>query len=1479
MPTEEIDKPKIPSQNLFPVVGIGASAGGLEAFKKLIAAIPDNSGMAYILVQHLHPEHESALPEILQRVSKIPVVEISNNVQVAPDHIYVIPSNKMMVATDGVLKLSPRLAKDRLNLPINIFFSSLAEVHQSHAIGVILSGTGADGTIGLQDIKEQGGLTFVQDPASAAYDGMPQHAIDAGIVDYIIAPEKISEKLLALQQTYAIAEPGDPSEIKDKLNEETFRQVLALLRMRVGVDFNFYKQTTVRRRIIRHMVMLQLENITAYLEYLKKNKTELDILFQDLLIPVTSFFRDPATFDILCDTVFPEIIKNQAAGGPAGYSAKPLRLWIAGCSTGQEAYSIAMCLQEYLNDTINAGKVQIFATDISEKAIKKARAAIYTKKELEGISDKRLQQFFIKKDGHFQVKKTVRDMCIFAVHNFLKDPPFAKMDFISCRNVLIYLEPFLQKKALTLFHYALNDKGILLLGKSETSGNATDIFIPFGKKDKYFIKKTIPGRFINVTSERSETAIADKNYFMRIKEGKTEDYQKNADEILLQKYTPVGVVVNEQFDIVQFRGSTGEYLEPSPGKASLNVLKMAKDGLAFEIRNALHKAKTSSEPVIKDGIPINKGKNIVTIEVIPLLNTIERYFLILFCPSPPAPQRGDVGEGIPENEYPSIEGSENPSLVGGRARIVQLEKELAQAREDMKNITEDQEAANEELQSSNEELLSGSEELQSLNEELETSKEELQSTNEELITVNQELYDRNEELNQSRKFAEATLGVLHEPLLVLDKYFIIKSANDAFYKTFQLTEEEVLTKKLFDLQNNGWDIPGLRNDLERIQHEKEKMLELESTFTFPVIGERTICFNIQPIHRENGEELIILALEDITKRKNTEQVINESEAKFRNLIVQAPVLITILQGPSFIIQTINKTALEVWGKTYDQVINKPLFESSPELEEQFKSILNDVYTTGESFIADEISVQIKRIGKPDTAYFNSVYQPLRNLNNEIYGIIIIGTEVTESVNGKREIEASENRFSNILKQSLMAIGILKGPDLILNFANEPLIIAWGKGNDIVGKTLLEILPELDETEFPKLIRQVYTTGVPYYGYETKVMLNRNGEWEETYFNFVYHPYTETDDTITGVTILATEVTLQVFAKKMQEEAAERFTILNNAMPQKMWMADEQGSVNYLNQQWLEYTNKSYDELKNLGWEKIIHPDDWNHNKQTWINSISTGEDFKLEHRFLCKDGNYYWHLSRGHAHKNESGKVLVWIGTHTDIDEQKKKELQKDEFISIASHEMKTPLTTAKAYLQLLELSLDKQNDTIYLYAKKASLAVTRLNELISELLDVSKIQHGKLDYNFSRFNFNEMIDTAVEDTQHASQKHTIKKTGQVTKEITGDKERLKQVVLNLLSNAIKYSPDSLDVYIDLTQNDNEIKVVVKDNGIGIPSQHLAKIFDRYYRVEEHAIKFQGLGIGLFISHEVIQRHHGKLWVKSEAGKGSTFYFTIPAGN
>jgi len=895
------------STNQFPVVGIGASAGGLEAFKRLLIAIPEKSNIAYVLVQHLDPTHESLLTEILQKVTTIPVLEISDDIKVEPGHIYILPSNKMLIANDGVLELSARPALDRnkRNLPIDLFFSSLAEVHQSHAIGVVLSGTASDGTLGLKAIKDHGGLTFAQDEHSAAYKGMPQSAVQAGVVDFVLSPEEIPKKIESLLLQIFKGE-SDDSSIPQR-DEDVFRQVLMLLRVRRGIDFTYYRQTTIRRRILRRMALNKNEEPSEYLNYLRTDKKEQDILFQDLLISVTDFFRDPNVFSSLCQEVFPNLIKK-------GNSIDPIRIWVAGCSTGEEAYSIAICLKECLGDS--SQKVQIFASDLSEPAISKARAGIYLKSDLGAVSAQRLREFFTAHNKSYQVNKEIRDMCVFAVHNFLKDPPFGKLDFISCRNVLIYMEPYLQKKAFTTFHYALNPGGILLLGKSETTSSVPDLFSlvrgKSAKHDKLFKRQDVAGRFMQVVSHRGEQTFNDKKDSGKI-ENMRNDFKKSADELILTKYTPPGAVVNEALDVVHFRGSTSDYLELSPGKPSLNILKLAKNGLAFELRNILHKAKKGKQAVRKDNVPveINGQQHLISIEAVQLQNTIDPHYLILFHEQSWSDHPLPATKGDSKSE---IKNQNSPNL-----RIEQLEKELAHMREDMRSITEDQEASNEELQSANEELLSGSEELQSLNKELETSKEELQSTIEELTVVNQEMLSLNEQVKESRDYAEAIVETITQPLLILDKQLRIKSANESFYKTYLTDETYTEGKLIYELTNKQWNIPKLKELMEKILPEKKSFAGYEVELTFPDIGIRTLLFNGREMKTENGtERLILLAIEDVTEIRLANNKIQESEENFRQLASLMPEKVIMADSEGNILYY-NQNWLTYTGYTFDEL--------------------------------------------------------------------------------------------------------------------------------------------------------------------------------------------------------------------------------------------------------------------------------------------------------------------------------------------------------------------------------------------------------------------------------------------------------------------------------------------------------------------------------------------------------------------------------
>ena len=860
------------STNLFPVVGVGASAGGLDAFKRLIRNIPEKSGVAYILVQHLEPTHESLLVDILQKITRIPIQEITNNVRVEPDHVYVIPSNKLLTANEGRLELSPRGPKNEKNMPIDVFFTSLSDVHQSHAIGVVLSGTATDGTLGLKAIKDHGGFTFAQEQRTAAFDSMPQSAIDADVVDFILPPEEIPLQVSKLLETLRNGLPGDKEDLKSA-KEEAFRQLIALLRIRKATDFTYYKQTTIRRRIIRRMGLNKMEDITDYLAYFRENMTEQELLYQDLLIPVTGFFRDPRTYEVVGESVFPNLIKDKD-------DINPLRIWIAGCSTGEEPYSMAISLSEYLGEKTADYKIQIFATDISEKSVSKARGGIYTKRDMAGLSADRIERYFTKVNGSFHVNKSIRDMCVFACHNFLKDPPFAKMSFISCRNVLIYMETFLQKRALTTFHYALNENGYLLLGHSETTAPAADLFTPYGKNEKIYTRKKVPGKFLHPSSDKKDSVSKD-NVFAVKKEPGRDDFQRSADEMVIARYSPPGVVVNEEMEIVQIRGLTGDWLEPSPGKPSLNVLKMVRQGLAFELRNALHKARTDNQPVVKEGIPLRSRdkQQLVTIEVMPLLNTVDRYYLVLF--------RDTMAGEAREINLGGVAGDPGSKDTAESQRNQQLERELAQLREDMRSITEDQEAVNEELQSANEELLSGSEELQSLNEELETSKEEIQSTNEELTTLNQELFDRNSQLNEARLYSESIVATIREPLIILDKDMKVKTANRAYYMKFRTSEEETEEKYFYHLRNGQWDIPSLRSALENSLAVEGRVADVEIRHRFEDIGERTLILNACRIAaKESAELLILVAIEDVTDARNREADLVSFSRELENKVAQ-----------------------------------------------------------------------------------------------------------------------------------------------------------------------------------------------------------------------------------------------------------------------------------------------------------------------------------------------------------------------------------------------------------------------------------------------------------------------------------------------------------------------------------------------------------------------------------------------------------------
>ncbi|HXW13469.1 MAG TPA: chemotaxis protein CheB, partial [Terriglobia bacterium] len=577
----------------FPIVGIGASAGGLEAFTQLLAGLPRKSGMAFVLVQHLAPKHESALRELLSRATEIPVSEVVNGMAVQPDHVYVIPPNVNMGILNGYLHLMPR-APAQPHLPINFFLTSLAEELGNRAIGVILSGTASDGSLGMKAIKAEGGITFAQDLKSARYNDMPRNAIATGCIDFVLPPDAIARELIQIVRHPYVRQTPEKDESSEEGDNE-LRKVFALLRTATGVDFSQYKLTTIKRRIRRRMLLHKNQTLNDYVDFLQKSREELEALFQDILIHVTGFFRDPEVFEALKASVFPNLFKNRPNGAP-------LRIWVPGCSTGEEVYSVAICLLEALGEATKTEDVQIFATDISEVALEKARAGVYLEAITSEVSPERLRRFFVNTKQGFQINKGIRDMCVFARQDISKDPPFSRLDLISCRNLLIYFGAELQKRVIPIFHYALKPHGYLLLGSAETIGSFSKYFSILDKKHKIYEKRPMAGRVAFELPHGEPILESDRLGKKLLPTASPFDLQKEVDRLLLARFAPAGVVVNEDLEILQFRGSTGAFLDPAPGQASLSLPKMAHAGLAVDLRAAIQRAKKSNAPVQSQGI-------------------------------------------------------------------------------------------------------------------------------------------------------------------------------------------------------------------------------------------------------------------------------------------------------------------------------------------------------------------------------------------------------------------------------------------------------------------------------------------------------------------------------------------------------------------------------------------------------------------------------------------------------------------------------------------------------------------------------------------------------------------------------------------------------------------------------------------------------------------------------------------------------------
>jgi len=791
----------------YPIVAVGGSAGGFEATMELLKNLPTNDNrMTFVIVQHLDPHHASNLAKLLAKATQMPVVEISGRIKPKANTVYVLGPNKGLLYAKGTLKLTSRIT-DRPTLAIDRFFESLADAEGPRAIGVLLSGTGSDGTAGLRAIKAAGGITFAQDEQSAKFAAMPRNAILSGFVDAALSPKEIAEELARIAGHPYIQKPdGEAREAPKEEDLDDLSRIFFTLRKHTGVDFASYKQSTLQRRIHRRMALHRLERLRQYANLLRNNQKEVLELFNDLLINVTRFFRDPNTFKTLSKKFIPTLIRNKGRRGD-------LRVWVPGCATGEEVYSLAICIMETLGAAASTMRVQVFGTDLSESAIDRARLGIYSSAIEKDVSAQRLQRFFKKLDSTYQINRTVRDLCTFARQNITADPPFSRLDLISCRNVLIYLGPQLQKRAFPVFHYALNPHGYLVLGPSETVGIFSDLFELTDRRNKIYAKKVLPGRpelDLNLPHGTfREIKTLEPPRMAPPSQGRDFNslVQNTADRIMLGTYAPAGVVIDENMIVRQFRGKTSLYLEHAAGPATLNLLHMAKPSLVPDLRATIHRAMRTGQPARKERALMKRDGQVMqlNVEAVPFKvpNSDNTWLLVVFSENESHPMKSATGQK-----------KKMGRKSGAEAELHGLREELNATKESLQAIIEEQEATNEELKSANEEIESSNEELQSTNEELETAKEELQSTNEELTTLNEELSNRNLEIMQINSDLNNLLSSIHLAIVMVDNALMVRRATPMARETFNIADTDV-GRCITELKPNI-DVPDLEKIIQEV---------------------------------------------------------------------------------------------------------------------------------------------------------------------------------------------------------------------------------------------------------------------------------------------------------------------------------------------------------------------------------------------------------------------------------------------------------------------------------------------------------------------------------------------------------------------------------------------------------------------------------------------------------------------------------------
>jgi len=1314
----------------FLVVGIGASAGGVQALQAFFRAVPKNSGIAYVVILHLSPDHDSKLTEVLQVVSPIPVTRVNEVTVVEPDHVYVVPPNQHLSMEEGKIVPSPNVQPEDRQAPVDIFFRTLANSHGPRAVCVVLSGTGANGSMGLKRVKELGGATFVQNPREAEFNEMPRNAIATDLVDEVLSVVDIPAKIIAYKERLGKVRIPVEADKRPEDQQQALREIFTQLRLRTGHDFSNYKRPTLLRRIERRINIRNLPDLPAYAAFIQQYPDEVVALLKDVLISVTNFFRDRKAFDAIAQDVLPQVLAGKT-------SEDQVRIWVAGCATGEEAYSFAMLCAEQTLSVMDAPKIQIFATDIDEAAITHGREGYYTINDAADVSPERLRRFFTREGEGYRIRREIREMILFANHNFIKDPPFSHLDIVSCRNVLIYLNRGAQERVMETFHFSLNSGGFLFLGSSESADSVVDLYSIFSREYHIFqSRKKLVRSFPvpeSVPTFRIEPPRLSANNGGQ--EGRSLERMTFGDlhQRLLEEYAPPSVIVNEEYDIVHLSERAGRYMQISGGELSQNLLKLVRQELRLELRSALYQATQRQAAVEARALKVNIGDRTETINI----------------HVRPVLREGDIAHGfvLVLFERTADEVGEQEVVLSSDEPVArQLEEELIRLKAQLRASIEQHEFHAEELKASNEELQAMNEELRSAAEELETSKEELQSINEELRTVNQELKVKIEETSLTSNNLQNLINSASIGTIFLDRSFRIALFTPAIREIFNL-------------------IPG-----------------------------------------DHGRPL-----SDITHRLDYDHLLRDAEVVLDRL----------------------------------------------------STIEREVHTT-------------------DGRVFMMRVLPYRTAEDHINGVVVTFIDMTTRKQAEIDLRASEEKYRTLLStidDGFCIIEVLfNGLDAVdYRFleANPAFLRHTGLPQDVVGNTVRDLLED-GRAPCLEIYAKVALTGEPARTEDEIKMVTT--AWYEINAMRIGAPQ------LRRVAVFFKNINERKLAEAALRESEARYRIALSSAEMAAWDWDIVHDAIIWNDQHfkllgLEVENRT---LNMDFFRKYIYPEDVGVVDRKLQYAVVTGEAFHLEFRIRRADnGEVRWMNGYGRIVSWLDSKATRMVGVMYDITNQKQLERQKEEFISIASHELKTPVTSIRSYAEIMLEQFIEQGDR-----KNAELMqklegqVERLADLVSALLDTSRISEGQLQLHPEEFDLNSLIAERIEELERLTTKHQISFSGGHLPAVVADRERINQVLINLITNAIKYSPAGGKIEIKSSATVELVKVSVRDYGMGIPAELQKKVFERFFRIGNPEVStYPGMGLGLYISAGIIQRHGGTIYVESDPGKGSIFTFTLPYAN